>query len=318
MLLFAACGLAFGDPDAISGNAGGGDSAASQLITATRTQGGVLPAADACALFTADVVNGQVERGTERNLLTSAGAAVVYQAIDAARRGASRDLHASNCQPNLLSISAPAKTWETDFYTANVVYMATEPVRLTLQEYLTWELSQETRHEYVHGLVLAMSGASRSHGTIVMNLSAFIKPKLRASACDAFASDMKVIAPNQKSCRYPDFLVTCDERDKVDLYVTRHPKLIVEVVSSSSERIDRVEKLDEYATIPELDEYVLIYSQRPAVEIYRRGLDKSLSMIFRHGPGDEVYFASLDLRVPMNLIYEGIDFEKIAQYQGRE
>ena len=203
-------------------------------------------------------------------------------------------------------------------FSVEAVHVATEPVRLTLQEYLAWELSQETRHEYVHGLVLAMSGASRAHATIVMNLSALIKPKLRSSACDAFASDMKVIAPNQKSCRYPDFLVTCDERDKVDPYATRHPKLIVEVVSPSTEKVDRVEKLDEYATILELDEYVLIYSQRTAVEIYRRGLDKSLSIIIRHGPGDEVYFASLDLRIPMNLVYEGIDFEKIAQYQGRE
>ena len=196
--------------------------------------------------------------------------------------------------------------------------MATEPVPLTLQEYLTWELSQETRHEYVHGLVMAMTGASRRHGTIVMNLSALIRPRLKSSGCDAFASDMKLIPPNNASCRYPDFLVTCDERDRVDPYVTRHPKLIIEVVSPSTEKIDRTDKLDEYATIPELEEYVLIYTQRVAVEIYRRGLDKSLSMISRYGPDEEAFLNSLDLRIPMALIYEDVDFERATQYQGRE
>lgn len=61
--------------------------------------------------------------------------------------------------------------------------MATEPARLTLQEYLTWEVSQEIRHEYVRGLVLTMSGASRAYAKIVMNLSTLIssdsEPPLR-------------------------------------------------------------------------------------------------------------------------------------------
>jgi Uma2 family endonuclease len=195
--------------------------------------------------------------------------------------------------------------------------MATEPVRLTLQEYLSWELSQETRHEYVHGLVLAMTGASRAHGTILMNLSAFIQPKLRNSGCEAFASDMKLVLPKQTSCRYPDFLVTCDERDRVDPYVTKHPKLTVEVISPSTERVDRVEKLDEYATIPELDEYVLVYSQRVAVEIYRRGLDKTLSMIFRYGPGEDAFLSSLNFEIPVDAIYEGVDFAQVRQYEER-
>lgn len=126
---------------------------------------------------------------------------------------------------------------------------------------------------------------------------------------------MKVIPPNQQSCRYPDFLVTCDDRDKVDPYVTRHPKLIIEVVSPSTEKIDRSEKHDEYGSIPELIEYALVYSQRIAVEIYRRGLDNSFSMIIRHGPGEDVYFASLDLHLQIDKLYQGVDFERLGQYQ---
>jgi Uma2 family endonuclease len=214
-----------------------------------------------------------------------------------------------------------ARAAREEFFTARVEdyrwrrVMASEPARLTLQEYLSWEMAQETRHEFTRGFVFAMSGASRAHGTIVMNLSALIRPRLRGTGCDAFASDMRVIPPARTSCRYPDIVVTCDDRDKRDPFVTRHPRLIVEVMSPSTERIDRTENTDEYKSIPELLEYVLVDSQRRRIEIQRRSLERDTWTVYDASRDETLFLASLDTTFAVDAIYEGVDFEAASAYR---
>lgn len=129
-----------------------------------------------------------------------------------------------------------------------------EPLRLTLEQYLEWEDRQGTRHEFVDGLVFALAGASDTHQTILANLTTLVRPALRGSASRIFTNEIKVIPPNRRRARYPDLLVTCDERDRADRYVKRYPELIIEVLSPSTAATARTEKLDEYQTIPTLDE----------------------------------------------------------------
>jgi Uma2 family endonuclease len=185
--------------------------------------------------------------------------------------------------------------------------MASDPAHLTLQEYLTWELSQETRHEYVHGLVLTMTGASDAHGTIAVNLIAAIRPRLPAG-CKLFASDMKLLTGGN-TVRYPDLLVTCDARDRADPYLKRPPKLIVEILSPSTEASDRTAKLDEYTAIPELEEYVTFDSQRVSIILHRRGLGDTW-LTHRLGIEERLLLASIDLELEVRAIYEDVDIER--------
>jgi len=75
---------------------------------------------------------------------------------------------------------------------------------------------------------------------------------------------------NDEQCfYYPDILVSCDKTDN-NKYYREKPILIVEVLSPSTERIDRTEKRERYQSIPELQEYVLIAQEYPKIEIYRR------------------------------------------------
>jgi Uma2 family endonuclease len=176
------------------------------------------------------------------------------------------------------------------------------------QEYLERELKSEARHEYVAGQVFAMVGASRAHNRIALNLSARLLAHLGGGPCAVFMSDVKLSVPAKSAYYYPDVVVTCDARDRAadqEGYVVAAPTLIVEVLSRSTEAIDRREKLLAYQTLDSLQEYALVGQAAQRVEIYRRAVGGWDVIAF--APGDVVRFASLDLALRFDEIYEGSD-----------
>jgi len=145
---------------------------------------------------------------------------------------------------------------------------------ITPQEYLEGELRSEVRHEYLDGQVYAMVGASRTHGRIVAALGYALMPKARAKGCQLFLSDMKVRLDfaGQEVYYYPDVMLVCDPSDAVSYY-TECPCLIIEVLSETTERTDRREKLLAYQKLPSLQAYLLVAQDARRVEIFRRTTD---------------------------------------------
>jgi Uma2 family endonuclease len=134
------------------------------------------------------------------------------------------------------------------------------------------------KHEYVDGRVYAMAGASRNHNRLSGRLYAGLFNHLEDSPCEVFQSDMKVgINPAGKKrvgssyFYYPDIQVTCEPED--DNYYNRSPCLIIEVLSNSTARIDRSEKLTAYKQLESLQEYVLCSQDSPVIELHRRSKD---------------------------------------------
>ncbi len=60
--------------------------------------------------------------------------------------------------------------------------------------------------------------------------------------------------------------MTCDPRDREDRYLKRYPKLIVEVLSPSTQAFDSGEKFNDYQKLETLEEYVLIAQDDQQVE----------------------------------------------------
>lgn len=179
-------------------------------------------------------------------------------------------------------------------------------VRVSEQEYLERELASEARHEYVAGQVFAMVGASRAHNRIALNISARLLAHLRGSGCDAYIADVKVRVASHSAYYYPDVVVACDRHDAAsdkENYVVTAPVLIVEVLSRSTEAIDRREKLLAYQTLDSMKEYVLVSQAAQRVELYRRA--GSGWEIVEFAPGDVVQLASLDLALSFADIYDG-------------
>jgi Uma2 family endonuclease len=139
------------------------------------------------------------------------------------------------------------------------------------EDYLAREMASPTRSEFVDGSVYAMSGASDRHGLVTLALGSRLFDRVPAN-CQVFTSDMKLrIADEATSIvyYYPDVLVSCaaDDREK---YYRDKPVLLIEVISPSTERIDRIEKLAAYKRIPSLVEYVIAEQDMPKVEVFRR------------------------------------------------
>lgn len=94
---------------------------------------------------------------------------------------------------------------------------------MTLEAYLEWEPRQELRYEFVSGIVLAMTGVTLRHNDVAINLLTALRPHIRAQGCRINIADAKVhVTPS--IYRYPDLVVSCDDRDRTALNAIQYPK----------------------------------------------------------------------------------------------
>ncbi|WP_448191694.1 Uma2 family endonuclease [Azospirillum sp. sgz301742] len=167
------------------------------------------------------------------------------------------------------------------------------------EDYLTYERTADVRHEYVDGEVYAMVGATRRHSTITLNLARNLQPSARRRGCEVYATDVKVRVEAANAFYYPDLVATCDARDD-DPYIVQSPSLIVEVLSASTEAIDRREKRMHYQTIPSLREFLLVAQDEQLIEVYRRTASGWICEIVREG---ELVLESVGVAVALDDIY---------------
>lgn len=144
--------------------------------------------------------------------------------------------------------------------------------RHSYDEYLALESDSEIKLEYDAGEIYAMAGGSLRHSALTSRITAAIE-STRPKGCVAFQSDTRLRVLATGRAAYPDASLVCGpiELDPADAQgrTITNPVLLVEVLSSSTEAVDRGDKLRDYQRIPSLREYVLV-SQAPRVEIYRR------------------------------------------------
>jgi Uma2 family endonuclease len=176
----------------------------------------------------------------------------------------------------------------------------------TPEDYLELERISPIKHEYLQGQMVAMAGASKTHVLITGNLSALLLNHLRGTGCIAYAIDMKVRLPALNLFYYPDLAVTCDDRDRrSDEDFILSPKLIIEVLSDSTEAFDRGDKFADYKSVPDFEEYVLIHQKQILVERFQRKSNNLwIPQIYRSG--DIVEFASIDFCCAIAALYENV------------
>lgn len=179
---------------------------------------------------------------------------------------------------------------------------------LTEVEYLHGEQFSDIKHEYIHGEVYAMAGASRNHERLSRNVYAAFIAHLKDLPCEPFASDIKVRADG--NFFYPDVLVVCDD-EQGDDYYTEKPVIIVEVLSKATRRNDKSLKMTAYKTLPSLQEYVLIEQDCVDIEVCRRTNGWVSEHYFL---GDEVTFTSLALTLSVADIYARVNNEDMRDY----
>lgn len=186
--------------------------------------------------------------------------------------------------------------------------MELAPAFTSVKDYLQAEESSQVRHEYLGGQIFAMSGGSEEHNRIALNIASLLRFHLRGSGCKTFIADMKVkieIAQNTADVfYYADVMVTCDPEDTEKYYKTR-PCLVVEVLSPSTETLDRREKCLYYQTLPSWQEYVLVSQEEVKVEVYRPNEAGNWELEIL-GSDDSLQLTSVGLTLKMAEIYDEV------------
>ena len=176
---------------------------------------------------------------------------------------------------------------------------------ISVEEYLSGEQLSDVKHEYIAGQVYAMAGASWWHNRIAIKLVSKLELHLDGKPCTPFMGDMKVRMRIQQQdlFYYPDIVVTCDPRDTGGNFLS-HPKLVIEVLSESTERLDRTEKMTNYLTLPSLEEYVLVAQDKPEVTIFRRRTEWTAEVY--HGLEAVIHLETVDYHLTLAVLFQGL------------
>jgi Uma2 family endonuclease len=184
--------------------------------------------------------------------------------------------------------------------------------RMSIEDYFTFERTHpEVCYEFIDGQVFMLAGGTADHSIISANIIRELSLALRGSPCRVYTSDMKVRLSEQRYV-YPDVSVSCDSRDQGSVEILRYPRLIVEVLSPSTEAYDRGKKFSYYRGCLTIEEYVLVDTQQQAIDIYRRE-QETFWHLSPLGTDDLVKLQSLNVSFPVAAVYENIAFPEATE-----
>jgi Uma2 family endonuclease len=192
----------------------------------------------------------------------------------------------------------------------------------TIAEYLEMERESLERHEFIDGEIFLMAGESNDHGIISVNLTSEIHRQLKGKDCQARVKDAKIKSGGftQKAGQstkgrfsYPDLVVICGE---VELYdkkkdIILNPKVIIEVLSESTEIFDRNDKFTRYKMFNEtLTDYILVSQDKPQIEHFIRQDDNSWKVYTYIGLDKICRIESIECELKLSEVYDRIKFSK--------
>ena len=182
--------------------------------------------------------------------------------------------------------------------------------KLTEEEYLAIERAAEFKSEFYDGEMFAMAGASYDHNLIVDNLHGALHAQLKGGRCRALVGDMKVKTGRSRSYSYPDIVILCGKPEfhdnKRDILL--NPRVIIEVLSPTTQDFNRGGKRRRYQTIDSLQEYILVAQDRADIEQHVRQRNCKWEQTIITGLDANLVFAAVNARLPFADIYAGIEF----------
>ncbi|MGC2412455.1 MAG: Uma2 family endonuclease [Stellaceae bacterium] len=184
---------------------------------------------------------------------------------------------------------------------------------MCLEEFLEWERKQRKRHEFADGVITLMTGASAAHVRIAGNIAFALRQRLRGTGCEAFGSDMKVIANG--TVRYPDISVTCRPLNDRDDRITE-PVVVIEVLSPTTERTDRGRKKFDYIATSSIRQYAIVEQDSRRVDLYTRAEAGWTNEVVT---GDAALnLSSIAVVLSLDTIYEDTELDPTRRQAGGE
>ncbi len=188
--------------------------------------------------------------------------------------------------------------------------MSTAPIRkLTAEQYLEIERKAEFKSEFFRGEMFAMAGASHQHNRISRNLIARIDEHLREGPCEVYGSDMRVRVERTGLHTYPDVVIACGELQFSDSRgdTLSNPKVLIEILSDSTEKYDRGTRSMHYREIESLQEHVLVCQDRPHVEAYQRQPDGNWLLREARDLASSITLHSIGITLPLSEVFHRVE-----------
>lgn len=188
--------------------------------------------------------------------------------------------------------------------------MAAEEIhRMNLEEFEDWERRQDSRYEYIDGVIYDMAGAAYTHNQIAGNLIGQFYIAAQKTGCSPKPSDMGIRLSDRNA--YPDIVINCGEpqfyEEQKDIIT--NSILVVEVLSASTEKQDRGFKLLEYQRIASLQVYLMVWQDKPIVECYLRQDQQHWTYTAYVGMETIMPLECLHCELKLGDIYQWVDFE---------
>ncbi len=184
------------------------------------------------------------------------------------------------------------------------------PVYVPLETYIAWEDKAELKSEYYDGMIVAMTGASRTHVRLTTNVALELGTQLRDNPCETYDSDLRVYVEACRSIFYPDFTVACDlpEFTSSGMATLTNPTVIIEVLSPSTYRTDRGFKSDCYRSLASLAAYVLVAQEEPRIEAFIRQPDDTWRYDAASGLDGVLRLECIGCELRLAQIYARVEF----------
>ncbi|NJP12499.1 MAG: Uma2 family endonuclease [Leptolyngbyaceae cyanobacterium RU_5_1] len=181
----------------------------------------------------------------------------------------------------------------------------------TPDEYLDLEVNSDTRHEYINGEIIPMTGGTPEHNEIASILNAALRVSLKAQPYSIFVADQRLWIPDHNLYTYPDIMVVPRplQRQKGRTDTITNPLMIAEVLSKSTRSYDRDEKFSAYRTIPTFQEYLLIDQYKPQVEQYSKTEAHKWIFTEYNDTKAQISLLSIPFKIHLADLYESVEFE---------
>lgn len=174
----------------------------------------------------------------------------------------------------------------------------------TFADYIALEEASNVKHEFLDGEIFAMAGGTPMHAELTMTIGSLLWQQLRGGPCRVFSSDLRVRVLATGLAAYPDVTVACGalELDPENRHTVANPRVVVEVLSDSTERWDRGLKLEHYQKIPALAAVVLVAQREQRIEVWSRAGNGTWSAR-TSGPGETAEIPAIDCTLVVDDVY---------------
>jgi len=185
------------------------------------------------------------------------------------------------------------------------------PASAALESYVTYadfvalEATSLTKHEWLDGVVYDMSGGTIDHSGLTAQMIVLLGTLLRGKRCRVFDPNLGIRVIATGLFTYPDASIVCGslEKDPANRNAVTNPKVLVEVLSDSTEEYDRGEKFAHYQRIPSLAEYVLVSQHEPCIEVFRRSASGKWDLAQKALAGQTVVLKSIECVLSVDEVY---------------